>query len=469
AVKAARTARRMQHLDAWSVPYCAASLESTSSGPAASSPEQRPSSPSMPGCVGSAGQQGVPSVHGPAPTQAAPTGPGLAWRTAAAHWEGFLAHLHWALQHRGQQARRVLGRYHGRVHQWLQWQPRILITPSVTPEDRVAREGGTSPAASQSRGLWLKLRRMLGSDPDAGAGSPDAGAGSPPALNSTGPSPVQAAVRAAMLSALHTSDTVVTFSPPPPNMPPPILPPPHPPAAPPFPPPPPVDYDSLAYSFQPRSSTNWLRPEVVESLFYLYRATGDPVYREWGWNMFRAYEAFCKLPSGGYTVMERVDTVPPVPGDKMESFWLAETLNYQPRSNTNWLRPEVVESLFYLYRATGDPVYREWGWNMFRAYEAFCKLPSGGYTVMERVDTVPPVPGDKMESFWLAETLKYFYLLFSEPDVIPLDQFVFNTEAHPLPRWGSPADTRILDLLQQAQQGSARASAAKVRQAGDPS
>ncbi|KAJ9518727.1 hypothetical protein QJQ45_018696 [Haematococcus lacustris] len=369
AVKAARTARRMQHLDAWSVPYCAASLKSTSSGPAASSPEQRPSSPSMPGCVGIPGQQGVPSDGGPAPTQAAPTGPGLAWQTAAAHWEGFLAHLHWALQHRGQQARRVLGRYQGRVHQWLQWQPHILITPSVTPEDGVAREGGTSAADSQSRGLWLKLRRMLGSDPDAGAGSP-------PALNSTGPSPVQAAVRATMLSALHTSDTVVTSPPPPPNMPPPILPPPHPPAAPPFPPPPPVDYESLAYS-------------------------------------------------------------------------------YQPRSNTNWLRPEVVESLFYLYRATGDPVYREWGWNMFRAYEAFCKLPSGGYTVMERVDTVPPVPGDKMESFWLAETLKYFYLLFSEPDVIPLDQFVFNTEAHPLPRWGSPADTRILDLLQQAQRSRA--------------
>jgi mannosyl-oligosaccharide alpha-1,2-mannosidase len=32
----------------------------------------------------------------------------------------------------------------------------------------------------------------------------------------------------------------------------------------------------------------------------------------------------------------------------------------------------------------GDPVYREWGWNMFRAYEAFAKLPTGGYTVMSR-------------------------------------------------------------------------------------
>ncbi len=36
-----------------------------------------------------------------------------------------------------------------------------------------------------------------------------------------------------------------------------------------------------------------------------------------------------------------------------------------------------------------------------------------------------------MESFWLAETLKYFYLLYSTPDVISLDEWVFNTEAHP--------------------------------------
>ncbi|KAG5912857.1 hypothetical protein E4U53_005121 [Claviceps sorghi] len=38
---------------------------------------------------------------------------------------------------------------------------------------------------------------------------------------------------------------------------------------------------------------------------------------------------------------------------------------------------------------------------------------------------------DAMESFWLAETLKYYYLLFSEPDVISLDEWVLNTEAHP--------------------------------------
>lgn len=41
---------------------------------------------------------------------------------------------------------------------------------------------------------------------------------------------------------------------------------------------------------------------------------------------------------------------------------------------------------------------------------------------------------DSMESFWLAETLKYFYLLYSEPDVVSLDDYVFNTEAHPFLR-----------------------------------
>ena len=47
-----------------------------------------------------------------------------------------------------------------------------------------------------------------------------------------------------------------------------------------------------------------------------------------------------------------------------------------------------------------------------------------------------PSKEDSMESFWLAETLKYFYLLYSEPRMVSLDDFVLNTEAHPL-RWGS--------------------------------
>ena len=62
--------------------------------------------------------------------------------------------------------------------------------------------------------------------------------------------------------------------------------------------------------------------------------------------------------------------------------------------------------------STGDAIYREWGWSIFRAFEMFSKLPTGGYTVMSNVGVFPPTPGEKMESFWLAETLKYLYLLF---------------------------------------------------------
>ncbi|KAG2490849.1 hypothetical protein HYH03_010767 [Edaphochlamys debaryana] len=120
----------------------------------------------------------------------------------------------------------------------------------------------------------------------------------------------------------------------------------------------------------------------------------------------------------------------------------------QPRSNENFLRPEVAEALFYLWRATGDPIYREWGWNMFRAYERFCRVDSGGYQVLSNVNSVPPGPGNKMESFWMAETMKYFYLLFSDdPLEVPLDEFVFNTEAHPLAIWGSRTDKRMREAL----------------------
>lgn len=42
-----------------------------------------------------------------------------------------------------------------------------------------------------------------------------------------------------------------------------------------------------------------------------------------------------------------------------------------------------------------------------------------------------PAQVDSMESFWMAETLKFFYLIFSEPDKISLDDYVSNTEAHP--------------------------------------
>ena len=96
-------------------------------------------------------------------------------------------------------------------------------------------------------------------------------------------------------------------------------------------------------------------------------------------------------------------------------------------------RPEAIESIFILYRITGDPSLRERAWNMFNS---IIKLTLTNIAHAALDDSTLPIPSksDRMESFWLAETLKYFYLIFSEPDVVSLDEYVLNTEAHPLRR-----------------------------------
>lgn len=67
------------------------------------------------------------------------------------------------------------------------------------------------------------------------------------------------------------------------------------------------------------------------------------------------------------------------------------------------------------------------------------QVPTGGYSSISNVrDSANPNPRDKMESFFLGETLKYFYLLFSDdPELVSLDKYIFNTEAHPFPIWPS--------------------------------
>ena len=102
------------------------------------------------------------------------------------------------------------------------------------------------------------------------------------------------------------------------------------------------------------------------------------------------------------------------------------------------LRPEAVESFFILNQLTGDPVYREWGWEVFQAIEKYCKT-TYAYGELANVQDTSIKPRDKMESFFLAETLKYLYLL-QDPDteIDILHKHVFNTEAHP---------TRIFPVL----------------------
>lgn len=96
------------------------------------------------------------------------------------------------------------------------------------------------------------------------------------------------------------------------------------------------------------------------------------------------------------------------------------------------LRPEVIESYMYMWRLTHDPKYREWGWEAVEALERHCRVDSGFSGIRDVYSTT--VSHDNMQqSFFLSETLKYLYLLFSDDDLLPLEDWVFNTEAHPLP------------------------------------
>ncbi|KAA6419670.1 MAG: mannosyl-oligosaccharide 1 [Trebouxia sp. A1-2] len=114
-----------------------------------------------------------------------------------------------------------------------------------------------------------------------------------------------------------------------------------------------------------------------------------------------------------------------------EMVWFHPTDDLQAGSNANQLRPEVLESFFYMWRFTGDVMYQRWAWQIFLAFEKYSKVESG-YAGLEDVMAVPPVHDNVMQSFWLAETLKYLYLLFSSPDVLPLDKWLLSTEAHPI-------------------------------------
>ena len=91
------------------------------------------------------------------------------------------------------------------------------------------------------------------------------------------------------------------------------------------------------------------------------------------------------------------------------------------------LRPEIMESAYILHHYTNDPKYVEMGRTMLQALVTHTKVEAG-HTSLRSV--VTKEKGDRMHSFWFAETLKYLYLLFS-PDALKFDDVIFNTEAHP--------------------------------------
>lgn len=110
------------------------------------------------------------------------------------------------------------------------------------------------------------------------------------------------------------------------------------------------------------------------------------------------------------------------------------------------LRPETIESLFYLYRLTRNETYREYGWRIFEAMRVHCRTPIGYAGILDTTayrrggPTWPGSREDSEPSFFMAEVLKYLYLLFADDDLLPLDDWVLNTEAHPFRIEHHPTD-----------------------------
>lgn len=96
------------------------------------------------------------------------------------------------------------------------------------------------------------------------------------------------------------------------------------------------------------------------------------------------------------------------------------------------LRPEFLESTYFLHRATGDDHYLQVGKTVLRALQTHTKVHCG-YAAVNDVRT--RLHEDRMDSFVIAETFKYLYMLFGEDKDLPvkLEDYVLTTEAHFLP------------------------------------
>ena len=112
-----------------------------------------------------------------------------------------------------------------------------------------------------------------------------------------------------------------------------------------------------------------------------------------------------------------------------------EEFDYRARKITSpayHLRPEIVESTYYLSRYSDDWKYLLMSEKLWRDFVKHCRTETG-YAALKSVETKEK--NDSMQSFLFAETFKYFYLLFSPRDTLDFDKVIFNTEAHPIRRF----------------------------------
>jgi hypothetical protein len=115
---------------------------------------------------------------------------------------------------------------------------------------------------------------------------------------------------------------------------------------------------------------------------------------------------YFSLPSHPVMYQDAANRPPPPPMDVFERHtdekaeWRKDFI-VKPADTHNLQRPETVESLFYMWRITGDEIYRQWGSEMFESFMKYTEAADGaGYTSISNVNQIPPPSRNNMESFW---------------------------------------------------------------------
>lgn len=149
------------------------------------------------------------------------------------------------------------------------------------------------------------------------------------------------------------------------------------------------------------------------------------------------YEAYLGTASGispeGWAWIDSNDTESSPPDDKADFY---EKAGYWATSTPYILRPETMESIYHAYRVTGDTKYQDMAWDAFQRITDLTRVGAGYSSIRDVTKEDGGGFSNFQESFWLAETLKYLYLIFGPESAVQLkmegNEFVYNTEAQPL-------------------------------------
>ncbi|KFH40464.1 mannosyl-oligosaccharide alpha-1,2-mannosidase 1B-like protein [Hapsidospora chrysogenum ATCC 11550] len=164
-------------------------------------------------------------------------------------------------------------------------------------------------------------------------------------------------------------------------------------------------------------------------------------YIDFGLELAESYFAtYLGTPSGiGPESFAWIDSAADEPGEgpPADQAELYEESGFWVRSGAYILRPETMESLYFAYRVTGDSKWQDLAWEGFQTMSELCRAGSGFSGLRNVRDSRGGGHDDFQQSFWLAETLKYLYLIFSEDSPVQVqadkpNEFVYNTEAHPV-------------------------------------